>query len=259
MSVPFSVPFGQPVTPTFAFKMLGLVNIVFATAKPELPMRSALMIGFLLSSTASAEEAVTLGKLSAKYESNGKVAAVSSGIGDRGGVSYGSYQLTSKLGAADRFAKKYYPDTLGKLKAGTDPFTSLWKEMAAKNPETLHKHEHEYIEETHYAPQVKKIDKELKTDLKGRSPTFRDVIWSTAVQHGPNTKIVIDSGRSLIKQDGTIAEVTDEEWIDAIYAERGRKNDAGMLAHFPTNPNQKSLSDRFKNEHKDAIAALKKK
>jgi hypothetical protein len=217
------------------------------------------MIVLLLGSTASAEDAISLGKLSAKYESNGKVSAVSTGIGDRGGVSYGSYQLTSKLGAADRFAKKFYPDTLGKLKAGTVEFTALWKEMAAKDPETLHKHEHEYIQETHYAPQLKKIDNELKADLKGRSATFRDVVWSTAVQHGPNTKIVIESGRKLIKEGKTIADVTDEEWIDAIYAERGRKNDAGKLVHFPSNPNPKSLVDRFKNEHKDAIAALKKK
>jgi hypothetical protein len=222
-------------------------------------MRLAFLVCWTIAPIALADEPAPLGKLSAKYESNGKVSAVSSGIGDRGGVSYGSYQLTSKLGAADRFAKKYYPDTLGKLKAGTDEFTALWKELAAKEPETLHKHEHEYIEETHYAPQVRKIEGELKTELKGRSPTFRDVVWSTAVQHGPNTKIVVETGRKLVKEGKTIADVTDEEWIDAIYAERGRKNDAGKLVYFPTNPNQKSLANRFANEHKDAISALKTK
>ena len=36
-----------------------------------------------------------LGKLSAAYESNGDPAIVSTGEGDRGGISYGAYQLAS--------------------------------------------------------------------------------------------------------------------------------------------------------------------
>ncbi|MEO7404886.1 MAG: hypothetical protein ABIU95_14560, partial [Burkholderiales bacterium] len=45
-----------------------------------------------------------LGKLSAKYESGGRASGtVSSGKGDPGGVSYGSYQLSSKVGTAQKF------------------------------------------------------------------------------------------------------------------------------------------------------------
>ena len=40
-----------------------------------------------------------LGKLSAAYESNGDPAIVSTGEGDRGGLSYGAYQLASNCGA----------------------------------------------------------------------------------------------------------------------------------------------------------------
>src|SRR5690349_18344275 len=50
-----------------------------------------------------------LGALSAKYESgNRKSSTISSNKGDPGGVSYGSYQLASKVGTAKRFADQYY-------------------------------------------------------------------------------------------------------------------------------------------------------
>ena len=51
--------------------------------------------------------AEALGKLSAKYETGGRgPGTVSTGAGDRGGVSYGSYQMASKLGVATRFVKQ---------------------------------------------------------------------------------------------------------------------------------------------------------
>ena len=50
---------------------------------------------------------IELGHLSEKYESSGRgPATVSTGEGDPGGVSYGSYQLASKIGRADEFVKR---------------------------------------------------------------------------------------------------------------------------------------------------------
>src|SRR3954468_17267270 len=96
-----------------------------------------------------------LGKLSEKYESGTRgPGTVSTGKGDPGGVSYGTSQLASKVGRADAFVKRYYPDRFKDLKGGTDEFTAKWKELAAKDPKALHANEHAYIKETHYDPQV---------------------------------------------------------------------------------------------------------
>src|SRR5437016_3117016 len=110
----------------------------------------------------AADKEHTLGKLSEKYESGGRgPGTVSTGKGDPGGVSYGTYQLASKIGRADEFVKKYYADDFKGLKGGTDEFTKKWMQLAAKDPETLHANEHAFIKETHYAPQVKRLEKDL--------------------------------------------------------------------------------------------------
>jgi hypothetical protein len=43
---------------------------------------------------------------------------ISTGNGDPEGVSYGTYQLASALGNADRFVQKYYPQEFKGLKGG---------------------------------------------------------------------------------------------------------------------------------------------
>lgn len=46
---------------------------------------------------------MALGDLSASYESNGNPGCVSTGYGDLGGISYGTYQLASNAGSVDAF------------------------------------------------------------------------------------------------------------------------------------------------------------
>src|SRR6478736_3004866 len=99
-------------------------------------MRPLVFAVALLAPPAADED---LGKLSEKYESGNRgPGTVSTGKGDPGGVSYGTYQLASKVGRADAFVKRYYPDTFKGLKGGTDEFTQRWKELAAKDPKGLH-------------------------------------------------------------------------------------------------------------------------
>src|SRR5215203_2261618 len=51
--------------------------------------------------------AIELGSLSAKYETSGRgPATVSTGSGDPGGVSYGSYQMATKTGTVARFVSQ---------------------------------------------------------------------------------------------------------------------------------------------------------
>ena len=213
---------------------------------------------FLCAATAAAAE--PLGKVSEKYESGGRgPGTVSTGKGDPGGVSYGTYQLASKLGRADEFVKKYYPDEFKGLKGGTDEFTKKWKELADRDPKALHANEHTFIKETHYDPQVKKLEKDLGLVAAKRSAAFRDVVWSVAVQHGPNTDLIATAVKPLLK-DAKPDDVTDEQIIRAVYAERGRKDADGKLVHFRRVSDEiiPALTRRFENEMKDALEMLKK-
>jgi hypothetical protein len=202
----------------------------------------------------------SLGRLSEKYESGDRgPATVSTGEGDPGGVSYGTYQLASKRGRADAFVRKYYREEFKGLKGGTPEFTKKWKELAAKDPDGLRKNEHQFIYETHYAPQMKKLKDELRLDVGKRSAAIRDVVWSTAVQHGPNTDVIVVAAKSFLSDGRKFDEVTDEALIRAIYAERGRKTPDGKLARFEGVSDRwiPALTKRFENEMKDALETLK--
>jgi hypothetical protein len=212
----------------------------------------------LLLLVASAEP--ELGKLSEKYESGGRgPGTVSTGAGDPGGVSYGSYQLASKVGRADEFARKYYPKEFAGLKGGTPEFTARWKELAAADPKGLHAKEHEYIRVSHYDPQAAKLLKDVKLDVTKRSAALRDVVWSTAVHHGPQTDVITTALKPLLKS-AAIDAVPDDAVIRAVYAERGRKAADGKLARFRRVSDTwiPGLTKRFQQEQADALAMLEK-
>jgi hypothetical protein len=225
-------------------------------------MRLYLLL-LLFSGHAIAEDAnkQTLGQLSEKYESGGRgPGTVSTGEGDPGGVSYGTYQLASKVGRADEFVKKHYPAEFKDLKAGSNEFTKVWKNLAMDDPAALHKNEHEFIKVTHYDPQAKKLKMDVALDIDERSAALRDVVWSTAVQHGPNSGLIAKVVKELTKET-KLADITDETLIKAIYAERGRKDNEGNLVYFKrvSEKWKPALSKRFVNECADALELLNKK
>lgn len=205
-----------------------------------------------------AGELPRLGSLSEKYESGGRgPGTVSSGVGDPGGVSYGTYQLSSKLGRADQFAAKYFPEEFKGLKAGSDEFTKRWKELAKEQTEKLREKEHQYIQQTHYDPQVAHLKKALMLDVGARSWALQNAVWSTAVQHGPASKI-IDRALAPLLQTQSLKELGDKEILQAIYAERSRKDDQGVLVYFKSSSaaEQKGVARRFDSELRDALKAL---
>lgn len=206
--------------------------------------------------------AEALGKLSAKYETGGRgPGTVSTGAGDPGGVSYGSYQMASKMGVPQKFVSQTGFPWLGDFKnltAGSAEFTACWKRTAANDPDGFQKCQHEYIKETHYDLLAAKILSDDGLDVNTRSRALQDVVWSTAVQHGGATSMVHKAlaNVSVAKTDPSF----DEELIRAIYAERGRKKADGNLVYFSrSSPNvQRGVANRFKNELNDALAMLAK-
>jgi len=206
--------------------------------------------------------AEALGTLSAKYETGGRgPGTVSTGAGDPGGVSYGSYQMATKTGTVKRFVTQVgfaWLVDFQNLAAGTAPFTACWKRIAAEQRDAFQKAQHEFIKKTHYDLLAAKILNDDGLDVNTRSGALQDVIWSTSVQHGGGTPIVHRALAtvSVPKTDPSF----DEKLIRAIYAERARKKPDGNLAYFgKSSPNvQKGVANRFTNECKDALAMLAK-
>jgi LysM repeat protein len=222
-----------------------------------LPSSAAAAVGGL--GQALADE---LGILSAKYETGGRgPGVVSTGVGDPGGVSYGSYQMASKMGVVQRFVAQagfqWATDFQG-LTAGTAPFTACWKRIAADQMDAFQKAQHSFIKQSHYDLLAAKIRSEDSLDVNTRSFALQNVIWSTAVQHGGATSI---PHRAIANVSSATSDPTyDKQLICAIYAERGRKKPDGNLAYFSkSSPSvQAGVAKRFQNEQVDALAMLAK-
>jgi LysM repeat protein len=207
-----------------------------------------------------------LGSLSSKYETSGRgPGTVSTGIGDAGGVSYGSYQMTSRPGGGTvaRFiAEPDFPwrARFAGLTPGTADFSAQWRALATETSDAFFAAQHAYIQRTHFDPLVRKIATEDGLQVLARSQALQDVVWSTAVQHGPNAPVV---HRAVVALGGGRAvepasRDNDRKLIVAIYAERGRRDPDGALAHFRRNSQrvQESVAQRFIDEQRDALAML---
>lgn len=203
-----------------------------------------------------------LGKLSERFETGGRgPGVVSTGVGDAGGRSYGSYQMTSRPGGGRAREFVSQPDFRFRgrfvgLEPGTDAFTRAWKELAQAQPDEFHREQHEFIKRTHFDKLVKKIRTEDGLDVLTRSHALQDVIWSTAVQHGPGSGIPHRALATVGVDPGDPA--FDRQFIKAVYAERGRRKADGTLVHFSRNSAavQRGVARRFVDEERLALEML---
>lgn len=188
----------------------------------------------------------SLGSLSARYESNGNPATVSTGKGDIGGVSYGSYQLSTASGHAQKFAN-WFGQGLDKLKAGTSSFTNKWKELAKKDPEGFQQAQHAYIAENHYKPAVNALKSSTGVDVNQYSDVLKDVVWSIGVQHGAG------GSKSIFSRSGIKPGMSERDIINLLYKERSKVN-----VYFKSSPRstKDSVAKRFEKERLDALKRL---
>ena len=157
-----------------------------------------------------------LGKTSKRYESgSGGPATISSGVGDPGGISYGSYQLSTTKGTLAEYLKysDNYNHAFDGLKPKTKEFDQKWKELANNDPQ-FHQSQHEFIASKHYQPQLQAL-KQAGFDFSKRGKAVQDMVWSLAVQHRRGTMSKIDRGEKESGLDFKTA--TDAEIIEAVY------------------------------------------
>lgn len=182
----------------------------------------------------------SLGSLSAKYESGGNPGAI--GYDKTGGLSYGTYQLAHNN--AQRFVQESpYAKAFAGIPFNSQQFQQKWKEIAQKDPQGFAKAQHDYIAKTHYEPVINRLAK-IGVDPNSLSQTAKDVIWSTAVQHGPNNKI-IEQALSGAKSE--------EDFIKKVYQLRW-SNGSGFASSTPAV--QKSVYNRFFGPNGELATAL---
>jgi hypothetical protein len=147
-------------------------------------------------------------------------------------------------------------DQFAGLKPGTSEFTAKWKAIASAEPAAFQAAQHGYIKQTHFDVLVANVLSQDGFAVGARSSALQDVVWSTAVQHGPNTPVVhraLDATRRQgLAPDGRDF---DRPLITAIYAERGRRNPDGTLVYFSRNSIavQQGVAQRFVDEERDAL------
>jgi hypothetical protein len=139
-----------------------------------------------------------LGNLSRDFESvKGGPGTISSGRGDAGGASYGLHQFSSKRHIIHEFvaspeAEKWRKRFDG-LKPVTPDFDAVWKKIGKDDSEEFAEAQYAFAKRRFYDFAVEKSKRERGLSIEGMSMAMKDVIWSTAIQHGENTEIINDA------------------------------------------------------------------
>ena len=203
-----------------------------------------------------------IGKLAAQFESGGDgVAAI--GYDRHGGTSYGKYQIASRVGSMDSFLKfldTAAPDMSKQLRAAGPANTGsrkgampdAWRKLAEEQPDRFEALQEKFIYESHYKPALEAVTQRTPLDEKNISSVMQEVIWSTAVQHGPAGAARIFSRAA--EQAGNAQDKNyDKKIINNVYAIRAEQFGSS------TEQVQDAVRNRFKREKALALNMLEKK
>lgn len=152
------------------------------------------------------------GSLSARFESSGNPGVI--GYDSTGGWSYGSYQLAHNNAKAFVDQSPYAKEFQG-IAFNTPAYRAKWKDVAKKDPEGFETAQKKYIDDTHLGPQKKLLAK-AGLDISKASPALKEVIFSTAVQHGPENDVILNAlkkvGNNVRDESRLIKAIYDERW-----------------------------------------------
>lgn len=210
-----------------------------------------------------------LGNLAAKFES-GEEGIAAIGYDRHGGTSYGKFQIASRVGTMGKFLRYLEdkaPDLATRLassgpantggRAGKMP--EAWKGIAAEDPQRFERLQNDFIRESHFQPAVQQLAENTGVFVETMPAALQEVVFSTAVQHGPSGAFRIISralgqvgeGRfSTAQKSPERLKQAGEELIRRIYALR-----AGQFASS-TRQVQAAARERLRLEMRDALALL---
>ena len=207
--------------------------------------------------TGAGPEPTQPGILAARFESANRPNAI--GYDRLGGTCYGTYQLSSRMGGLDAFlkfldteapqwAKRLREAGPANTKGRTGAMPSEWKRIHRENPERFAGLQHAFTQKTYYDPAANLINLRTGIDPNQASPALREVLWSTAVQHGVNGAANIFQ-RALDTVSAN-APPRESDLIQAIYNERKTRFTGSTQAV------RSAVQNRFEQEMQLALALL---
>lgn len=131
-----------------------------------------------------------LGSVSKLFESaKGGAGTVAHTAGDFGGASYGTYQMSSKMGQVQEFLKsnEKYGKQFEGLKAGTADFDKKWKELGGDKG--FEEAQEAFAKQKYYDQQVKTLG-DLGKKLSSKGKGVQEALFSTGVQYGGGSKVI---------------------------------------------------------------------
>lgn len=156
-----------------------------------------------------------LGEVSERYESSGP-GTISTGRGDHGGVSYGTYQLATATGTLDEYLKwSTYGNHFKGLTPNTKAFNEEWRSLASKDS-GFAQDQHDFIKATHYDTELATLKRD-GLDFSSRGVAVREALWSTSVQYGKLTKHVFEQGlKDKFGANYKLSDLTDKDIVEAV-------------------------------------------
>jgi len=211
-----------------------------------------------------------LGRLAAKFESGSEgIAAI--GYDRKGGTSYGKFQIASRVGTMDAFISYLQdkaPDLADRLSTAGPANTggrngrmpTEWRAIAAEQPSRFEQLQGDFIRISHFEPAMRGIADSTGLAFEKMSGALQEVLFSTAVQHGPSgaTRLISQAvqrvgAQKLQTGDSEKSAPTrkaEEQLITQIYNLR-----AGQFASS-TEQVQTAVRNRLRQEMREAIQML---
>lgn len=208
-----------------------------------------------------------LGSLAAKFESGDDgIAAI--GYDRKGGTSYGKYQIASRTGTMSNFIsylRSEAPDLAARLASAGPANTggrsgkmpAEWRRIAAEDPDRFEKLQGEFIRTSHFEPAMQAIAAVTGVHFEKLPAALQEVLFSTAVQHGPAgaTRIFSQAMRRV-----------DADKLQAAASPSGRKAGQQLITQVyslragqfssSTAQVQAAVRNRLKQEMREAIGML---
>lgn len=186
-----------------------------------------------------------LGAVSQSFESGNRgVGTISSGKGDHGGQSYGKHQMTATT--MNRFLNseqgKKYKNQFEGLKPGTAQFNERYKQVVHVDGNGFANAQKSFIDKEYYGVAHADILKKTGMDVNKRGRALQELVYSTAVQYGPQ-KI----GSWLNSLYGKkVVDMSDAAIITAIQNYKIKNND--VLMKSSSADVRKGVANRAKTE-----------
>ncbi|MFA5964921.1 MAG: hypothetical protein WC804_12960 [Sphingomonas sp.] len=164
-------------------------------------------------------------------ESNDNSAKISTGAGDAGGPSYGSYQLAQNRGQVPQFLAKEGAPWAKELAAApiySEEFKAIWKKIARREGQKFKDAENAFALRTKFDPVLLEIGKVLHFNLSTRSVAVRAAVIAAANHMGPGgptldnggygvvRKAIMETDQSISRDDADY----DRQLVDNIYEQR---------------------------------------